>query len=429
MVSNPANRLYMHLRDRIFTALDAEAVAQLSVEQLRDQLKMAIDAMVERERLQAPSLLRTEFVNRLVDELRGLGPLQPLIDDDSISDIMVNGPQCVYVEQNGRLSLTDIKFLNEEQLLTIAKRIASQVGRRVDSLQPMCDARLPDGSRVNIAIPPISIDGTAISIRKFRKINIEFDDLIKFGTLSEQMAFMLQIASVCRLNIVISGGTGSGKTTLLNAMSRYISPEERIITIEDAAELRLQQPHVVRMETRIVSTENTGAIHQRELVINALRMRPDRIIIGECRGAEAFEMLQAMNTGHDGSMTSLHANSPRDAIGRLESMVLMSAPNLSLDTVRRNIASAIDIIIQVSRVHDGSRKIVAISEIIGVEGPNVVLEDLFRFEVNHSDRKSDGRISGQFLTNGLISRSRLKEKARFFNLEAQLDNVFQRAMS
>lgn len=429
MVSNPANRLYMHLRDRIFTALDAEAVAQLSVEQLRDQLKMAIDTMVERERLQAPSLLRTEFVNRLVDELRGLGPLQPLIDDDSISDIMVNGPQCVYVEQNGRLSLTDIKFLNEEQLLTIAKRIASQVGRRVDSLQPMCDARLPDGSRVNIAIPPISIDGTAISIRKFRKINIEFDDLIKFGTLSEQMAFMLQIASVCRLNIVISGGTGSGKTTLLNAMSRYISPEERIITIEDAAELRLQQPHVVRMETRIVSTENTGAIHQRELVINALRMRPDRIIIGECRGAEAFEMLQAMNTGHDGSMTSLHANSPRDAIGRLESMVLMSAPNLSLDTVRRNIASAIDIIIQVSRVHDGSRKIVAISEIIGVEGPNVVLEDLFRFEVNHSDRKSDGRIAGQFLTNGLISRSRLKEKARFFNLEAQLDNVFQRAMS
>ena len=429
MVSNPANRLYMHLRDRIFTALDAEAVAQLSVEQLRDQLKMAIDAMVERERLQAPSLLRTEFVNRLVDELRGLGPLQPLIDDDSISDIMVNGPQCVYVEQNGRLSLTDIKFLNEEQLLTIAKRIASQVGRRVDSSQPMCDARLPDGSRVNIAIPPISIDGTAISIRKFRKINIEFDDLIKFGTLSEQMAFMLQIASVCRLNIVISGGTGSGKTTLLNAMSRYISPEERVITIEDAAELRLQQPHVVRMETRIASTENTGAIHQRELVINALRMRPDRIIIGECRGAEAFEMLQAMNTGHDGSMTSLHANSPRDAIGRLESMVLMSAPNLPLDTVRRNIASAIDIIIQVSRVHDGSRKIMAISEIMGVEGPNVVLEDLFRFEVNHSDRKSDGRIVGQFLTNGLISRSRLKEKARFFNLEAQLDNVFQRAMS
>lgn len=429
MVINPANRLYMHLRDRIFTALDAEAVAQLSVEQLRDQLKMAIDAMVERERLQAPSLLRTEFVNRLVDELRGLGPLQPLIDDDSISDIMVNGSQCVYVEQNGRLSLTDIKFLNEEQLLTIAKRIASQVGRRVDSLQPMCDARLPDGSRVNIAIPPISIDGTTISIRKFRKINIEFDDLIKFGTLSEQMAFMLQIASVCRLNIVISGGTGSGKTTLLNAMSRYISPEERIITIEDAAELRLQQPHVVRMETRIVSTENTGAIHQRELVINALRMRPDRIIIGECRGAEAFEMLQAMNTGHDGSMTSLHANSPRDAIGRLESMVLMSAPNLSLDTVRRNIASAIDIIIQVSRIHDGSRKIMAISEIMGVEGQNVVLEDLFRFEVNHSDRTSDGRITGQFLTNGLISRSRLKEKARFFNLEAQLDNVFQRAMS
>lgn len=422
---NPANQLYINLREKIFAALDAEAVNSLSVEQLREQFKVAIDAMVERERLQAPSLLRSEFVTRLVDEIRGLGPLQPLIDDDTVSDIMVNGPNCVYIERGGKLTRTDIAFINEEQLLGIAKRIAGQVGRRVDESQPMCDARLPDGSRVNIAIPPVTIDGTAISIRKFGRDSIELDQLVGFGAMSPPMATVLKIAAACRLNILISGGTGSGKTTLLNAMSQHISPSERIITIEDAAELRLQQPHVVRMETRVAGIENTGAINQRELVINSLRMRPDRIIIGECRGKEAFEMLQAMNTGHDGSMTTLHANTPRDAIGRLESMLMMAAPNLPLDAIRRNIASAVDIIVQVSRLHDGSRKVMAISEIMGIEGQNVVLEEVFKFEPSYDQRQPDGRIIGNFVTSGLISRSRLKQKARFFDMQALLEGAFK----
>lgn len=425
----PANRLYIFLREKIFAALDAEAVNSLSVEKLREQLKTAIDTLVERDRLQAPALMRNEFVKRLVDEIRGLGPLQPLIDDDAVSDIMVNGPNCVYIEREGKLTRTEITFINEAQLLSIAKRIAAQVGRRVDESQPMCDARLPDGSRVNIAIPPVTIDGTAISIRKFSRENIELEQLVGFGTMSTPMATVLKIAAACRLNILISGGTGSGKTTLLNAMSQHISTAERIITIEDAAELRLQQPHVVRMETRVAGIENTGAISQRELVINSLRMRPDRIIIGECRGQEAFEMLQAMNTGHDGSMTTLHANTPRDAIGRLESMLMMAAPNLPLDAIRRNIASAVDIIVQVSRLHDGSRKVMSISEIMGVEGQNVVLEEVFRFEPNYERQLPDDRISGNFITNGLISRSRLKQKARFFHMEALLEEAFKGSYS
>ena len=415
----PANRLYIFLREKIFAALDAEAVNSLSVEKLREQLKTAIDVLVERERLQAPALMRNEFVKRLIDEIRGLGPLQPLIDDDAVSDIMVNGPNCVYIEREGKLTRTEITFINEAQLLSIAKRIAAQVGRRVDESQPMCDALLPDGSRVNIAI----------SIRKFSRENIELEQLVGFGTMSTPMATVLKIAAACRLNILISGGTGSGKTTLLNAMSQHISTAERIITIEDAAELRLQQPHVVRMETRVAGIENTGAISQRELVINSLRMRPDRIIIGECRGQEAFEMLQAMNTGHDGSMTTLHANTPRDAIGRLESMLMMAAPNLPLDAIRRNIASAVDIIVQVSRLHDGSRKVMSISEIMGVEGQNVVLEEVFRFEPNYERQLPDDRISGNFITNGLISRSRLKQKARFFHMEALLEEAFKGSYS
>ncbi len=424
MLINPANRLYITLREKIFAALDADAVNSLTIEQLREQLKTAIEVMVDRERLQAPPLLRAEFVTRLVDEIKGLGPLQPLIDDNAVSDIMVNGPNCVYIERAGKLTRTDIAFINEEQLLGIAKRIAAKVGRRVDESQPMCDARLPDGSRVNITIPPITIDGTSISIRKFSRDNIGLDQLVGFGAMSPPMATLLKIASTCRLNILISGGTGSGKTTLLNAMSQHISPSERIITIEDAAELRLQQPHVVRMETRIASIENTGAITQRELVINSLRMRPDRIIIGECRGQEAFEMLQAMNTGHDGSMTTLHANTPRDAIGRLESMLMMAAPNLPLDAIRRNIANAVDIIVQVSRLHDGSRKVMAISEMMGIEGKNVVLEEIFHFEPSYDQRRPDGRITGNFVTTGLISRSRIKQKARFFDMEALLEETF-----
>ena len=415
--------IYLNLREKIFNALEADAVSNLSDEQLRDQLRFAVDALVEKESITAPVMLRQEFVNRFVDEIKGLGPLQPLVEDPEISDIMVNGPDCVYVEKKGLLTRTDVTFIDEAQLLGIAKRIAAMVGRRVDESQPMCDARLEDGSRVNIAIPPISLDGTSISIRKFSRMDIGLDKMIALGSMTNEMAGLLRIASGCRLNVLISGGTGSGKTTLLNALSRYISESERILTIEDAAELQLQQPHVVRMETRHAGIENTGAVHQRDLVINALRMRPDRIIVGECRGPEAFEMLQAMNTGHDGSMSTLHANSPRDALARVESMVMMAAPNLPLDAIRRNIASAINIIVQISRLFDGSRKIMSISEIMGIEGENVVLEEIFRFEPGHVT--SGEKIEGKYITPGLISRSVLKKKARMFGREEELNDVFR----
>ena len=302
--------VYLNMRDRIFDALDPETASQLSQDILRKQIKSAVDSMVEKEPTQVPALVRNEFVDRLIDEIKGFGPLQPLIDDDSISDIMVNGAHCVYVEKQGKITRTEVNFINESQLLGIAKRIAGLAGRRVDESQPLCDARLPDGSRVNIAIPPIALDGTAMSIRKFGRKDIDLKQMVDFGTMSTQMAHLLAVASSCRLNILISGGTGSGKTTLLNALSQFISDSERVITIEDAAELRMQQPHVVRMETRPPGIENTGCVDQRDLVINSLRMRPDRIIVGECRGGEAFEMLQAMNTGHDGSMSTLHANTP-----------------------------------------------------------------------------------------------------------------------
>ena len=336
---------------------------------------------------------------------------------------MVNGPNCVYIEREGKITRTDVVFINEAQLSGIAKRIAAYAGRRVDESQPLCDARLPDGSRVNIAIPPIALDGSVISIRKFGRKDMKLEKLVDYGTMSRGMASILAVAASCRLNILISGGTGSGKTTLLNALSHYISEAERVITIEDAAELRLQQPHVVRMETRPPGIENTGAVTQRDLVINSLRMRPDRIIVGECRGPEAFEMLQAMNTGHAGSMSTLHANSPRDALARVESMVMMAAPNLPLESIRRNVASAVDIILQVSRLHDGSRKIVRISEVMSIESGQIVLEDIVKFEP--ADNQVGERVTGRFRTAGLIPRSALKEKARFFGLEDVLEQAFR----
>ena len=418
-----AQDVYLSLRDRIFDALDAEAVSHLPMDVLKTQIKAAVDSMVEREPTQIPALVRNEFVSRLIDEIKGFGPLQPLINDDSISDIMVNGSHSVYVEKNGKISRTEVSFINETQLLGIAKRIAGLAGRRVDESQPLCDARLPDGSRVNIAIPPIAIDGTAISIRKFGQRNIDLKQLVGFGTLSSQMAQVLAIASACRLNILISGGTGSGKTTLLNALSQYISEDERVVTIEDAAELQLDQPHMVRLETRPPGIENTGTVDQRDLVINSLRMRPDRIIVGECRGSEAFEMLQAMNTGHDGSMSTLHANSPRDALARIESMVMMAASNLPLEAIRRNITSAVDLIIQISRLHDGSRKITNICEVMGMEGESVQLEEMFRFDPSAS-QPSD-KVTGQFSTSGILSRSVLRKKARFFGMEQSLEQAFQ----
>jgi pilus assembly protein CpaF len=337
---------------------------------------------------------------------------------------MINGHENVFIERNGLVEKVKVNFIDEQQLTDIAKRIASRVGRRVDESSPTCDARLEDGSRVNIVIPPISIDGTSISIRKFKKQSIVFSDLVEFGAMSKEMAQLLMVASRCRLNILISGGTGSGKTTMLNALSQFIAEGERIVTIEDAAELRLQQPHVVRLETRTSGIEGTGVISQRDLVINSLRMRPDRIIVGECRGGEAFEMLQAMNTGHDGSMSTLHANSPRDALARVEAMVMMATNNLPLEAVRRTIVSAVDLVIQISRLHDGTRKVMSIAEVVGLEGSNVVLEEIFAFKPN-KDQSDEGKVKGNYFTSGLMQRSVLMEKARFFGMEDKIQSAFR----
>ena len=413
-----SKQTYIHLRDQIFNALDASALESLSKSDLERQLSNAVDMLVSRDQLSVSSLARSEYVVSMIHELVGLGPLQVLMDDDTITDIMINGHQQVYVERFGLVQQADVHFLDEKQLAYIAKRIASRVGRRVDESSPTCDARLEDGSRVNIVLPPIAIDGTAISIRKFRQESIGFADLIEFGALSPEMAKLLQLAARCRLNILVAGGTGSGKTTLLNALSQYISQGERVVTIEDTAELRLLQPHVVRMETRTAGIEGSGEVNSRDLMINSLRMRPDRIIVGECRGAEAFEMLQAMNTGHDGSMSTLHANSPRDALARVESMVMMATNNLPLEAIRRSLVSAVDLIIQVNRLHDGSRKVMSITEVIGMEGKNVVLEELFCFQSD--PHHHEGKITGHYETTGVMSRSVLFEKARFYGVDKEL---------
>ncbi|NOI83652.1 CpaF family protein [Vibrio tubiashii] len=414
---------YVQIRKQIFEALDAEVVQSLSKEALTVQLSNAVDMLIDKLGFSVASVIRREYVKGLVDELHGLGPLQSLMEDESISDIMINGCDKVFVERYGLVEKANVSFIDEDQLQQIAKRIASRVGRRVDESSPTCDARLPDGSRVNIVIPPIAIDGTSISIRKFKKQSIELSELVEFGAMSPEMARILMIAARCRLNILISGGTGSGKTTMLNALSQYVSEKERIVTIEDAAELKLLQPHVVRLETRTAGIEGSGAINQRDLVINSLRMRPDRIIVGECRGAEAFEMLQAMNTGHDGSMSTLHANTPRDALARVESMVMMATASLPLEAIRRTIVSAVDLVVQISRLHDGSRKVMSITEVVGIEGSNVVLEEMFRFQPV-SMGNEDGKIRGRFVTAGLMQRSVLVEKAKYFGLEQQLTEAF-----
>ncbi|WP_045418147.1 CpaF family protein [Vibrio owensii] len=420
---NITKSAYVQIRKQIFEALDAEAVQSLSSEALAQQLSSAVDVLIEKFGLSVTTMIRREYVKSLLDELQGLGPLQPLMEDEAISDIMINGCENIFVERRGLVEKVNVAFIDEEQLLHIAKRIANRVGRRVDDSSPTCDARLPDGSRVNIVIPPISIDGTTISIRKFKKHSINLGQLVDFGSMSPEMAKVLMIAARCRLNILISGGTGSGKTTMLNALSQFISEKERIVTIEDTAELQLLQPHVVRLETRTAGIEGSGEVNQRDLVINALRMRPDRIIVGECRGGEAFEMLQAMNTGHDGSMSTLHANTPRDALSRVEAMVMMATSSLPLEAVRRTIVSAIDLVVQISRLHDGSRKIMSITEVVGIEGSNVVLEEIFRFQPLSSGM-DEGQIHGRFLTAGLMQRSVLVEKAKFFGLEQQLSQAF-----
>ncbi|CNL31519.1 CpaF family protein [Yersinia proxima] len=413
------------IREKMLSNIDIDKVEYLvdNYSKLSELLSQTFDELFNDNEYQLTTQDQKQIISMIADEITGFGPLRELMEDDSISDIMVNGPNKIFVERYGLITLTDRHFINNTQLTDIAKRLMQRVNRRIDEGRPLADARLIDGSRINVAMSPIALDGTALSIRKFSKNKRKLEDLVDMGAMSSDMANFLIIAASCRVNIIISGGTGSGKTTLLNALSKYISQNERVITLEDAAELNLEQPHVVRMETRLAGLENTGQITMRDLVINSLRMRPDRIIIGECRGEETFEMLQAMNTGHNGSMSTLHANTPRDAIARLESMIMMGPVNMPLFTIRRNIASAINLIIQVSRMNDGTRKVRYISEIMGMEGENIVLQNIFSFKPAKT-RNDQGRIQGEFINHGLFNRSSVRVNADIYNLSNELESVF-----
>jgi len=358
-----------------------------------------------------------ELLDDICNDVLGFGPLEPLLARDDIADIMVNGCSRTYIEVNGKIQLTNIRFKDNMQLMNICQRIVSQVGRRVDESSPICDARLLDGSRVNVIAPPLAIDGPTLTIRKFRKEKLTLDQLVRLGSISPEGAEILKIISRVRCNVVISGGTGSGKTTLLNCLTHYIDHGERIITCEDAAELQLQQPHVVRLETRPPSLEGTGAISMRDLVRNCLRMRPERIIVGEVRGPEAFDLLQAMNTGHDGSMGTLHSNSPREALSRMESMITMGGFSLPARTIREMMMSSIDVIIQAARLRDGSRRITHITEVVGLEGEVITTQDLYVYDVLGED--AQGRLMGRHRSTG-IGRPHFWDRARYYNEESRL---------
>jgi len=368
-------------------------------DQRRQVVEQMLGQVYEQTNLNLPETLRQQLFRDVLDDLVGYGPIQHLLEDSSVSEVMVNGPENVYVERGGKLTRTSVEFRDDDHVRQVIDRIILPLGRRVDEDKPTVDARLPDGSRVNAVVPPVAIDGPSITIRKFTKEKLGIQQLIEFGSITEQMAEFLKACVVSRLNIIISGGTGSGKTTLLNVLSSFIPEDDRIVTIEDAAELQLQQEHVVRLETKPPTVEGGGAVHVRDLVRNSLRMRPDRIIVGEVRGGEAIDMLQAMNTGHDGSLTTLHANSPRDGLSRLETMALMAGMEMPLSVIRQQIASAVDLIVQQSRLRDGSRKVTYITEVAGQEGETIVMTDIFKFEQTAIDE--DGNIIGELKPTGI----------------------------
>jgi pilus assembly protein CpaF len=404
------------VRSNLMQRIDPAVAGRIPRRRLQAEVALLVSAIATEEKVQLNEIEESALAVELTDDMVGLGPLEPLLQDDKVTDILVNGPFDVYVERHGKLEKTQAQFRDVQHVVNISQRIATAVGRRIDESSPMVDARLADGSRVNIVLPPLVLNGGTISIRKFSRQNITLETMVRQGNLSEQMAHFLDIAAQCRINILISGGTGSGKTTLLNAVSRHIASDERIITIEDAVELRLQQPHIVQMESRPPNIEGTGQIAQRELVRNALRMRPDRIIVGEVRGSEAFDMLQAMNTGHDGSMSTVHANTPRDALFRLENMVLMAAANLPLRALRAQIASAINLVVQIERMRDGIRRVERICEISGMEGEIVSTRDIFTFKYQGEGR--DGFLNGTFEASRL--RPDLAAKAAQYGLEKEL---------
>jgi pilus assembly protein CpaF len=400
----------------VMERIDSEVATKLSRAELEKQLAGVVAEVLLERRIQLNQLEQRDLVTLLLNDMLGLGPLEPLLADETISDILVNGAGNVFIERRGKLERTDVSFRDNQHVMSIATRIVTQIGRRVDESTPLCDARLADGSRVNIIIPPLAIDGPSISIRKFSKKTITLDVMARQSNVSPAMASVLKIAARCRLNILISGGTGSGKTTLLNAMSQMIDPDERIVTIEDAAELQLQQPHVVRLETRPPNLEGKGEISMRDLVKNALRMRPDRIILGEIRGAEALDMLQAMNTGHDGSLGTIHANRPREALTRLENMIGMAGVNWPTRAVRTQIAAAVNMIVQVSRMRDGVRRITQVSEIVGMEGDVITVQDLFLYKFE--GESVDGKLVGRFESGGL--RPHFTPRAEYYGLDRAL---------
>ncbi len=412
---------YYQTKSMIFGALieaiDLAQLAKLDSDSAREEIRDIINEIISLKNLVLSIAEQEDLLADICNDILGYGPLEPLLARDDIADIMVNGPNRTYIEVSGKIQQTNIRFRDQQQLMNICQRIVSQVGRRVDESSPICDARLPDGSRVNVIAPPLAIDGAALTIRKFKKDKLTLDQLTRFGAISPEGAAILKIIGRVRCNVVISGGTGSGKTTLLNCLTNYIDHDERVITCEDAAELQLQQPHVVRLETRPPNLEGQGSITMRDLVKNCLRMRPERIIVGEVRGPEAFDLLQAMNTGHDGSMGTLHANSPREALSRIESMITMGGFSLPSRTIREMIVSSVDVIVQAARLRDGSRRITHITEVLGMEGDVIITQDVVVYDITGED--ANGKLSGLHRSTG-IGRPKFWERARYYNEEKNL---------
>jgi len=401
----------------LIEAIDLAQLARLDMESAREEIRDIVNEIIAIKNIVMSISEQEELLDDICNDVLGYGPLEPLLARDDIADIMVNGSGTVYIEVSGKIQKTGIRFRDNQQLLNICQRIVSQVGRRVDESSPICDARLPDGSRVNAIVPPLAIDGPALTIRKFKKDKLTLEQLVRFGTITPEGSDILKVIGRCRVNTLVSGGTGSGKTTLLNCLTQFIDDDERIITCEDAAELQLQQPHVVRLETRPPNLEGEGQVTMRDLVRNCLRMRPERIIVGEVRGPEAFDLLQAMNTGHDGSMGTLHANNPREALSRLESMITMGGFSLPSRTIREMICASVDVVIQAARLRDGTRRITHVTEVVGMEGDVIITQDLFIYEMLGEDAK--GNIIGRHSSTG-VGRPRFWDRARYYGEEKRL---------